>query len=45
MKELKVGERITLEAVESPTGKGCCFTDLDFSLKDVLLKSVQMVKI
>ena len=30
MKELKVGERITLEAVESPTCEGCCFTDLDF---------------
>ena len=30
MKELKIGERITLEAVESPTCEGCCFTDLDF---------------
>lgn len=30
MKELKVGERITLEVVESSTCKGCCLTDLDF---------------
>lgn len=27
MKELKVGEKLTLEVVESPTCEGCYFTD------------------
>ena len=30
MKELKVGEKITLEVVENPTCKGCYFADLEF---------------
>lgn len=30
MKELKVGERITLEVVESPSCKGCYYVDSDF---------------
>lgn len=30
MEELKVGERITLEVVESPTCEGCYFANMDF---------------
>lgn len=30
MKELKVGERLTLEVVESPVCTGCYFADMDF---------------